>query len=320
VESLLAGISQHGYSILFAIVFMETIGLPGPAALALLIAGGASARGSLVLPLTTASALLAMMLGDTLMFLLGRYTGWWLLALLCRLSLNPESCILRSADSFYRRGRTVLVFAKFIPGINTMAPPMAGSMNMRLGQFLGLDFAGATLYVGAYLAVGYVFSDALGAITKNYEAFSRILTWVLIAGVAGYLAFKAWIWTKSRGLRLVPFVSPADAARGLSSEAAVIYDVRSHGYYDRKATRVKGSKRLDPNALNQLKEDVPVDTLVYLYCTCVREATSARVAQHLLAKGVRAAVIKGGLRAWKKAGLPVEPVPPEEISELPIFE
>jgi membrane protein DedA with SNARE-associated domain/rhodanese-related sulfurtransferase len=320
VEFLLAGLSQHGYSILFAIVFMEAIGLPVPAALALLIAGGASARGSLYLSLTTASALAAMMLGDTMMFVLGRYTGWWLLALLCRLSLNPESCILRSADSFYRRGRTVLVFAKFVPGINTMAPPLAGSMNMRLGQFLGLDFAGAILYAGAYLAVGFVFSDALGAITKNYEAFSRVVSWVLIAAVAGYLGFKAWTWTKSRGLRLVPFVSPAEAARGLSSDAAVIYDVRSHGYYDRKATRVQGSKRLDPNALNQLKDEIPSEKQIYLYCTCVREATSARVAQHLLAKGVRAAVIKGGLRAWKKAGLPIEPVPSDEIAELPIFD
>ena len=104
---------------------------------------------------------------------MGRYTGWWLLGLLCRLSLNPESCILRSADSFYRRGRTVLVFAKFVPGVNTMAVPLAGSMNMRFAQFFGLDLAGASLYAAAYLSVGFIFSDALGTITKNYQIFSR---------------------------------------------------------------------------------------------------------------------------------------------------
>ena len=82
-------------------------------------------------------------ISDTLMFLMGRYTGWWLLGILCRVSLNPESCILRSADSFYRRGRALLVMAKFIPGINTMAPPLAGCMNMRFTQFLRLDLAGA---------------------------------------------------------------------------------------------------------------------------------------------------------------------------------
>ena len=82
-------------------------------------------------PLTLLTALASILTGDTLMFLMGRYTGWWLLGLLCRLSLNPEACILRSADSFYKRGRALLIFAKFVPGINTIAPPMAGSMNMR---------------------------------------------------------------------------------------------------------------------------------------------------------------------------------------------
>ena len=128
-NSLLA---QHGYSLLIATVFLEAVGIPVPAALALMIAGGAAARGVLQAPNAFGAALLAMLAGDTLMFLLGRYTGWWLLGILCRISLNPESCILRSADTFYRRGRTLLVIAKFIPGINTMAPPLAGSMNMRL--------------------------------------------------------------------------------------------------------------------------------------------------------------------------------------------
>src|SRR4030095_252629 len=103
MEILLSALSEHGYTILFAIVFLEAIGMPIPAALALLIAGGASASGSLHLSLAAPSALLAFALAASLMFLLGRYTGWWLLGLLCRLSLNPESCILRSADAFYRR-------------------------------------------------------------------------------------------------------------------------------------------------------------------------------------------------------------------------
>jgi membrane protein DedA with SNARE-associated domain/rhodanese-related sulfurtransferase len=320
MESLLSGLSQHGYTILFAIVFLESVGLPVPSALALLIAGGASARGSLYLPLAAGSALLAFVVGDTMMFLMGRYTGWWLLGVLCRLSLNPESCILRSADSFYRRGRTVLVFAKFVPGINTMAPPLAGSMNMRFGQFFGLDLTGASLYVTAYLSVGFLFSDALGSITKDYQVFSRVLSWALIVAVLGYLGFKARLWIKSRALRSVPFVSAADAAQALSSDGAVIYDVRSHGYYDQKAARVRGSKRLEPNALHRLEDDVTTEKPVYLYCTCIREATSARVAQRLIEKGVRVAVIKGGLRAWKKAGLPLEQVPPEEMTKLPLFD
>lgn len=324
MESLLAGISQHGYPILFAAVFLESVGLPIPAAIALLIAGGACAQGSLQPSIAISGAILVMLLGDTFMFLLGRYTGWWLLGLLCRISLNPESCILTSADSFYRRGRVVLVFAKFVPGINTMAPPLAGSMNMRLRSFLQLDILGVALYVSSYVTVGFVFNGALGAITRGYRTFGNVLSAILAAAAIAYLGWQVWMWRKSRSLRSVPFVSAAEAAEAFSSGAAVIYDVRSHGYYDRKSVRIQGSQRLEPNAVHQGREslpavDLPAGKLIYLYCTCIREATSARVAQALLEKGVSSAVIRGGLRAWRKARLPLEPVPLDEIAVLPGF-
>jgi membrane protein DedA with SNARE-associated domain/rhodanese-related sulfurtransferase len=320
VESLLSGLSQHGYSLLFAVVFLEAVGLPVPAALALLVAGGASARGALYAPFAVTSALSAMVLADMLMFLLGRYTGWWLLGMLCRLSLNPESCILRSADSFHRRGRMLLVFAKFVPGINTMAPPLAGSMNMRAGQFLRLDFAGAALYVGSYFGIGFAFSGAADAITRSYHLFGRALNGLVIAAIVGYVGFQIWAWSKARVWRTVPFVRPSDAARAMLSNDAVIYDVRSHGYYDRKATRIQGSTRMDPNALHRLDPDFPPGKQVFLYCTCVRQATSARVAYLLREKGVSCTVIEGGLRAWQKAGLPLERVPLEEMAAMPAFD
>src|SRR5580704_11585544 len=197
-NSLLA---QHGYSLLIATVFLEAVGIPVPAALALMIAGGAAARGVLQVANAVGAALLAMLAGDTLMLLLGRYTGWWLLGILCRISLNPESCILRSADAFYRRGRTLLVIAKFIPGINTMAPPLAGSMNMRFAQFLRLDAAGAALYAGGYFGVGFLFSDALESITRGYQTFGQIAGWLIVAGVVVYIASHIWTASKSRKLR-----------------------------------------------------------------------------------------------------------------------
>jgi membrane protein DedA with SNARE-associated domain/rhodanese-related sulfurtransferase len=322
MDFLLAGLAQHGYSILFLAVFLETVGFPVPAAIALLIAGGATAHGSLQASRALGGSLAAMLVGDSLMFLMGRYTGWWMLALLCRLSLHPESCILRSADAFYKRGRTLLLFAKFVPGINTMAPPMAGSMNMRWSQFFGLDAAGAAFYIGAYWSVGFLFSDAVGAITKGMQAFGRVMQWVLIALAAFYICYFAWNWFRAGALRAIPRVRPSEAARARSAEGAVICDVRSHGYYDSKATRIQGSLRLDPNALHQETQqpDLPPGKSVYLCCTCAGQATSARVAKALIDKGVQVSVIQGGLRAWKKAGLPLEAVPREEMTELPVFE
>jgi membrane protein DedA with SNARE-associated domain/rhodanese-related sulfurtransferase len=318
MESLLSGLAQHGYSILFASVFLESIGFPLPAALALLIAGGASARGSLQGSYALGGAVLAMVTGDALMFLLGRYTGWFFLGLLCRISLNPESCIVSSADSFYRRGRALLVVSKFIPGINTMAPPLAGSMNMRPLQFFGLDLAGAVLYIFSFFGVGFLFSDALGAITRGYQSFGRVAGWAVIVLIAGYIGFVARQWIKARGLRTVPFAMPSEVAHRIT-QGARVYDARSHGYFDAKTTRIVGSRRLDPNALSRFNEELPDGPMVYVYCTCVREATSVRVARELQNRGVSVSVIKGGLRAWKRAGLPVEGVPLEEMAALPSF-
>ena len=321
--SLNTALMHHGYAILAVIVFLEAIGVPVPAAVALLIAGGAAANGILQAQYVVGIALIAMLSGDTLMFLLGRYTGWWLLGLLCRISLNPEACILRSADSFYRRGRTLLVIAKFIPGINTMAPPLAGSMNMRLMTFLRLDLAGAVLYTGSYILVGFIFSGALGVVTRGYDSAGRIVGWIVLALVIAYLLFRVWLWARGRALTAVPFADPGEAAQAMAGGASV-YDVRSHGYFDPKATRIQGSRRLDPNAIHQPQAGLPEGGTVFVYCTCVRQATSVRVARELQKlldeKRVRVTVIRGGLRAWVKAGLPVEDVPPEEVANLPLFE
>jgi hypothetical protein len=208
------------------------------------------------------------MIGDVLLFFLGRFTGWWLLGLLCRLSFNPESCILRGADAFHRRGRTLLVFAKFLPGIATMTAPLAGSMNMRFGLFLRLDFCGAVLYIGAYTFAGYIGSDILSALTHGYETFGHVVAWILAAAGSAYLAIQVWMWQRSRAWRSVPFVVPADAARAVDDGMGVIYDVRSHGYYDPNAVRIRGSIRVDPDSIHRFhQENIPEGKQAFLYCT-----------------------------------------------------
>jgi rhodanese-related sulfurtransferase len=138
--------------------------------------------------------------------------------------------------------------------------------------------------------------------------------------VIAYAGYLVWNLIKAGSLRSIPRVRPSEAAKKVSAGGAVIYDVRSHGYYDQKAKRIQGSKRWEPNALHQQSLDPPAaGQLMFLYCTCVGDATSVRVAKELLGQGVKVAVIEGGLRAWKKAGLPLESVPPEEVSALPVF-
>src|ERR1700690_257897 len=145
MNHFLSLIAQHGYLVIFLILFLEAIGLPVPAAPALVAAGAAAASGVLRAPVLFLLAVLGMMLGDSLLYVLGSYMGWFLLGLLCKVSPNPETCILRSAESFYKRGRTTLLIAKFVPGINSMVAPLAGSMKMTFAEFIALDAIGVGL-------------------------------------------------------------------------------------------------------------------------------------------------------------------------------
>ena len=317
MDFLQRALTQHGYTILFAIVFLEAIGIPVPAALGLLIAGGAAAMGTLSPATCMLCALSAMLLGDTLMYLLGKYTGWWLLGILCRVSLNPEACILQSADSFYKRGRALIVVAKFLPGINTMAPPLAGSMSMPAAQFLGLDSLAALLYAGVWFGGGYIFSGFLSAITRGYSAFGDVVTWVIGAGVVIWIGYRIRLWTAARKLRPVRMMKAAELAEAAGN--VVVFDVRSHGYYEKDTKRIHGSARLEPNALSEQVAGLPKDKEIVLYCTCVREATSSKVARALEDQGLKVSVLEGGFRAWKKAGLPIEAVPENEVVLLPKF-
>jgi membrane protein DedA with SNARE-associated domain/rhodanese-related sulfurtransferase len=322
LHSLPSNLVQHAYSILFAIIFGQAIGLPIPAPLALLVAGGSSAKGPLNFGFVLLSSFSALVVGDVLLFFLGRYTGWWLLGILCRLSLNPDSCILRSAESFRRHGRLMLVFAKFVPGINTLAPPLAGSMNMRSVQFLALDLLGAAIYTLAWCGAGFLFSDFLDQVTSGYQAGSRIFMWLIAVAVGFYVAYHIWLLLKAGRLSYVPRVSAAEVARQFYSDLhhdMVVFDARSHGYYNKKTFRIKGSVRLEPNTLLEHIDELPKDKEIVLYCTCQREATSFRVARILQQRGFRSSVIRGGLRAWRRAGFPLELVPPEDVVLLPTF-
>ena len=249
---------------------MEAIGLPVPGALALLAGGAAAAAGGLHPAAAFGVAIGAMLLGDTTLYIAGRLSGWTLLGFLCGLSLSPEVCILRSAKWFYKRGRTTLLFAKSLPGVNTMAPPLAGSMHMRASQFLRFDFGGVLLYTLAYGALGYLFRDVFRMLAGGLQAFSRAVGWVVLIGVIGFVCYRAWLYARYRLNRSVRRVRVSDVEARLKLEGApdiIIADVRSHGYYDEGEQRVRGSIRIEPNNLEAFIETLPKDTPIYLYCT-----------------------------------------------------
>jgi membrane protein DedA with SNARE-associated domain len=270
MTDLFSHMASHGYALVFAFALAEAIGLPVPAALALVAGGAVAGSGLLNLPGVFFVALTGLILGDCILFVLGRYTGWALLGLLCRLSVNPESCILRSAESFYKRGKATLLIAKFIPGVNTMAPPLAGSMKMRPWQFLRFDAAGATLYAGAYIALGFVFREFLALMTRSFVAASQLVEVVVLIAIVAYFAYRVWLYKKNSMYRIVPRIQVQELAQRLASDdeqKPLIVDVRSHGYYDSDALRIRGSVRLEPNNLSEEIKHFTKTKDIYLYCT-----------------------------------------------------
>jgi membrane protein DedA with SNARE-associated domain len=270
MTDLVSLIAHHGYLAVFLVVLAESLDVPLPAALALIAGGAASAAGSLHFYLVFLVAVTAMLLGDSLIFTLGRHMGWALLGFLCKVSINPETCILRSAESFYKRGKKTLLIAKFIPGINTMAPPLAGSMRMPYEQFFWLDLGGASLYALAYCSFGYVFRDFVAVIMRGVHAAGRAVEIVVLIALLAYVAYRIWVYSRHRIYRVVPRVQVVELARKLNSEDAhnlLLVDVRSHGYYDSGAARIKGSIRVEPNNLEQEIKNLPKDKDIYVYCT-----------------------------------------------------
>jgi membrane protein DedA with SNARE-associated domain len=262
--------ARHGYVLTFALLLAEAIGLPFPAAIALVAAGAAVAAHTLWGPYVLLACIAALLLGDTVQFWLGRYMGWALLGFLCRVSINPETCILRSAESFYKRGKVTLVIAKFIPGVNTMAAPLAGSMKMRFGQFLQLDFLGALAYSTTYLLVGYLSRDFLTVILQGFHAAGRAMEAVIICALAAYATYRILQFRKHKIYRVVPRIQVQELAARLASAEATrvqIVDVRSHGYYDSGAARIKNSIRIEPNNLEEEIKNLSKEKDIYLYCT-----------------------------------------------------
>ncbi len=326
--NLLTAVEHHGYAATGIILFLAACGLPLPISLVLLTAGAAAHGGGLNLATVILCAGSASLLGDTLMYFGGRTTGWWLLAGLCRISFNPETCIFGSARSFYRRGARTLLFAKFIPGLGTVAAPLAGSLSMKLSRFLKLDACGVFMYATAWSTAGFLFAPFLRVVIQWVERVAHITAATIVVVIVLYALWLTTSWLRDTRFSKVERVAAEELFERLRTAThdrlVVIADVRSHGYYDPGMQRIKNSIRVEPSRLREelvaLREFMQPECEIYLYCSCAREATSVRVAKMLEQENCSTKVIQGGLKAWIKAGGPLEPVPAGDVEHLPRFD
>jgi len=262
-------LTRYGYLVLFALVLAEQAGLPIPAVPALLGVGALVATGRMSLVLAFAVILAASLPADVVWYELGRRRGARVLSLLCRISLEPDSCVRRTENLFLERGRKALLIAKFVPGLSTVAPPLAGMVGIARWQFLLLDLASALLWAGAWMGLGYVFSDALELVAAHADRLGSGLGLVIGLALAGYILVKfvnRQLFLRS--LR-VARITPEEVKRRLDAgdELLTIVDTRSPIDVTAAPYTIPGAIWIAAEEIEQRHVEVPRDREIVLFCT-----------------------------------------------------
>lgn len=302
----------YGYLLIFAWVLIEQLGIPLPSVPILLAAGALSAQRQISFPVALAVAVAASLTADSVWFFVGRSQGHRVLRLLCKLSLEPTTCVRRTQDSFGRRRGTMLMFAKFVPGLSTLAPPVAGQNGMRYGAFLFYDTIGSSLWVGVTMVCGRFFGDLLKRNPGVLNWVGRFSGALLILGVVaffiGRLIRRRMVLKDLVASRLEPEELKKQIDAG---EPVYIVDLRHPLELVPDPFTLPGAVRLSPDELATRHHEIPRDRDVVLYCTCPSEATSAKVALQLHKLGIeRVRPLRGGFDEWKRLGYPMDAIPP----------
>src|SRR5206468_13103378 len=179
---------RHGYLVLFFWLLAEQAALPIPSIPLLLVSGALARTGQLNLLLVLIYALAACLIADNVWFQLGRRYSARALQFICRMSLEPDSCVRRTENLFVKYGLRSLLLSKFIPGLNVVAAPLAGGSGANFGQFLLFDSLGALIWIASYVLAGYIFSDqlelAVGYAIQMGSGFVLIVVCALAAWIA----------------------------------------------------------------------------------------------------------------------------------------
>jgi membrane protein DedA with SNARE-associated domain len=259
---------RHGNSVIFFWVLAEQAGIPLPSLPLLLAAGALSAEGKvsfqLLLFLTVAGAVIS----DMMWYQLGRAKGGRILSLLCRISLEPDSCVKNTENLFMKRGATSLLVSKFIPGLNTVAQPMAGIVRLSLPKFILFDWAGTLLWAGSILTVGRIFHHQVEDVLSFIRRSGVSLLLLAIVAAGAWIGFKyIQRWRFLRRLR-ISRISPGALKQEIEQgDEPVIVDLRNDFALDEDSVQVPGALRLTPEDLEVRHAEIPRGRDIILYCT-----------------------------------------------------
>jgi len=302
----------YGYLLLFAWILVEQFGIPLPATPVLIAAGALSAEHELNFTVALLAGLAASLIADSAWFLIGRRYGHHVLRILCKLSLEPTICVRRTQNSFGRHRDTTLLFAKFVPGLATLAPPVAGQNGMSYARFLFFDAIGATLWIGTLLTAGLFFGDLLRRDPSLLDWAGRFSGALLLLAILGF--FAARVLRRRMVLKelVASRLEPEELKRQLDAgEQVYIVDLRHPLELLPDPFTLPGARHFSPESLAARHHEIPRDRDVVLFCTCPSEATAAKTAMTLHKLGIeRVRPLRGGYDEWKRLGFPLDAVKP----------
>jgi membrane protein DedA with SNARE-associated domain/rhodanese-related sulfurtransferase len=297
-------LQQDAVVVVFLNVLLQQLGLPVPAVPTLLLAGSLALTpghaGRML-----AAAVVASVLADWIWYHAGKLYGYRVLAGLCRLSINPTSCVAQTEARFVRWGLPSLVVAKFIPGFSTVAPPIAGALRMGQFGFLLAAGAGGALWAGLALGAGWALQDAVRAVIATLDRHMGTALAVVLAVAALWLAWKLWQKFRFLRLRALPHITPAELIAAMDSpQPPLVLDLRG-------PTRLAGSgpipgtRLAEHERLHEAVADWPKDQAIVTLCACPEDAGAILAARHLIDAGYRSVrPLQGGYDAWLAAQQP----------------
>ena len=264
----LESLARNGYLVIFLAVLAEQLGIPLPSAPLVIAAGALAGTGRMGPGEALAVILAAALLADSLWYALGRRYGARVLGYLCRVSLEPDSCVRRTHDGFARHGPWLIVIAKFVPGLNTVTPPLAGVVGIGMPRFLMLDALGIVVQSSILMGVGFSLRGPFGRLARWLAEAGGRTALVLIAPP---LAWVCWKYVRRRrilsALRTAR-VMPAEVKAKLDAgEPVFIVDLRHRVELSDDLPTLPGALRMQPHELVARHSEIPRDRDVVLFCT-----------------------------------------------------
>jgi membrane protein DedA with SNARE-associated domain/rhodanese-related sulfurtransferase len=298
LTEIVGAMRENVAAVVFVNVLLQQLGLPVPVVPTLLLAGSI-AVGPVALGTSLALAVVASVLADGLWYWAGRAYGYRVLAGLCKLSINPTSCISVTEARFTRWGVWSLLGAKFVPGFSTVAPPIAGALHMSLPRFLLAAAAGAGLWAGAALGAGWVLREAAPGAIAVLERHAASVVEVVVLLLGLWLAWKLWQKHRFRKLSALPHISPGELLVAMNSdEPPLLLDLRG-GTMIAGTAPVTGAVVAEHDRLHEAVRDWPKDRPIVTLCACPEDAGAVQAARHLLDNGyLSVRPLRGGYEAW----------------------